>query len=550
MVRKEKPPERNKNNYAIAYYRYSSAGQRAVSIEKQQEKVRQYAKDHGYEIIAEYVDRAQSGLTSDRAEYQRMLGEVPKLRPTVLLVYKFDRLGRELHELTRVEYDMRMNGCFIEQTDGMNVDPADPNAPIMIGVNAGQAEAYSRQIAGNIRAGVELNARRCMFNGHKVYGYGVDEDRHYAIDPETSPYVIKMFTDYANGKPLREIADELNAMGLRTNRDNKWTHNGLRSILKNRAYVGEYHNGDYIIQDGVPRLISDELFEKVQKRFAVNKRRGSQTRGQEDAPRYWLTGKLYCGHCGKPLSGTHGRSARSKDENGNPRRYYYYQCKKPCTLKPRKKERIESAVLYVLKELVRESGNIASLAVDALAQYEATHPADTAALDALVAKRKELEKSAQNVLRAIQRASASMQEAALDALLDNLNTIEEQKGQIERTIELEEMRLAQSDDEHTITAYFERYANSDVNDPLIRDMLLDYFVERIYVYDDYLTVLTWYSTGKKEIEFWLDDGMPVMIPREWSGEDPPLAMSSRTSHLAPPRILCADLGTFPKSAHF
>ncbi|MER1992803.1 MAG: recombinase family protein [Eubacteriales bacterium] len=33
-------------------------------------------------------------------------------------------------------------------------------------------------------------------------------------DPNTAPIVPRIFYDYANGKPLKEIADELNSQGI------------------------------------------------------------------------------------------------------------------------------------------------------------------------------------------------------------------------------------------------------------------------------------------------------------------------------------------------
>ena len=43
----------------------------------------------------------------------------------------------------------------------------------------------------------------------------------------------------------------------------------------NRMYLGEYHYGDVVIPDGVPRIIPDDLFEEVQKRFVLNKHKDS-----------------------------------------------------------------------------------------------------------------------------------------------------------------------------------------------------------------------------------------------------------------------------------
>ena len=101
----------NDNNFAIAYYRFSSHSQNEASIDQQREAARRYAKDHGYKIIAEYEDRGISGKTDKRPGYQRMLSEVAKLKPAVLILWKVDRLGRDIVELATQKRYLRNNGC-------------------------------------------------------------------------------------------------------------------------------------------------------------------------------------------------------------------------------------------------------------------------------------------------------------------------------------------------------------------------------------------------------------------------------------------------------
>lgn len=48
----------------------------------------------------------------------------------------------------------------------------------------------------------------------------------------------------------------------------------LRQILKDDKYTGLYHYDTISVSGGMPQLVSRELFDKVQKRFEINKRRG------------------------------------------------------------------------------------------------------------------------------------------------------------------------------------------------------------------------------------------------------------------------------------
>ncbi|WP_200895849.1 recombinase family protein, partial [Corynebacterium argentoratense] len=109
--------------------------------------------------------------------------------------------------------------------------------------------------------------------------------------PETAPIVTQIFHDYAAGVSMQKICDQLNAQGIRTTRGYRFTPKNLNKMLKNRAYIGEYAYGGHVHEDGMPRLVDDLTFNEVQRRFAINNRRGAKTKAElatqgENAPDY------------------------------------------------------------------------------------------------------------------------------------------------------------------------------------------------------------------------------------------------------------------------
>lgn len=58
---------------AIIYARYSSSSQREESIEGQVKECTTFAERHGYSIIGTYADRAISGTTDNRPQFQQMI---------------------------------------------------------------------------------------------------------------------------------------------------------------------------------------------------------------------------------------------------------------------------------------------------------------------------------------------------------------------------------------------------------------------------------------------------------------------------------------------
>ena len=477
----------NDNNLAIAYYRYSSHSQNEASIEQQRELAHEWAD-------REYEDAAISGTKEDRPGFQLMLSEVAKIRPNTLIAWKTDRLGRDKYVLAMAKKTIRDAGCEIHLL-AENI-PTDTAEGILIeGLMEALAEYYSRNLSVHIQRGMDFNAEHANFNGHKVFGFKtekVDKKRKYVIDPDTAPFVQLMFAKYAEGEPMQSICDEFNEAGLRTSRGNPFGVKTMHRMLKNRAYIGEYRHGEFVVPGGMPALVDEETFDRAQKRLAENKRKGSQrARGMDEdgAPRYWLTGKLYCGECGETMQGVSGTSKTG-------RTYYYYYCsaqrKKLCTKKKVKKDWIEDLVTDVLRYIIDDSENLMSLAVDAAVYYK-EHYKETGYLEGLEAKRKEVEKGIANLMKAIEGGALS------DTLIERLNQLEAQKASLNDAIQAENVKVSLCEDEHSIKAYFEKFLHADFDNPETRDKILEYFVDKIYLYDEKLVVTSWYSEDKTEI---------------------------------------------------
>ena len=85
---------------AVVYARYSSHNQGEQSIDGQLAAAKTYAGAKGYTIVHEYIDRAVSGRTDNREEFQKMLSDCAKKQFTVIIVWKVDRFGRNREEIT------------------------------------------------------------------------------------------------------------------------------------------------------------------------------------------------------------------------------------------------------------------------------------------------------------------------------------------------------------------------------------------------------------------------------------------------------------------
>lgn len=480
--------KQNNNNYAIAYYRFSSHAQNEASIDQQREQAVLYAQNHGLTIIKEYTDEAISGTREDRPGFQLMLSEVGKLKPAVLILWKTDRLGRDRYILSMAKRTIRDAGCAIEYV--AEITPTDtPESALIEGIMDSMAEFYSKQLRQNVIRGMRYNAQKALYNGHKILGYTVDNTKHYIEDKTTSPIVKSIFKQFTDGKPLTEIAKELNQQGVRTTLGRKFNVNGLRHILKNKAYTGVYRYSDIVIPDGMPRLISDELFEQAQKQFERNKHKVRMPSNETEEPRYWLTGKLFCGECGTTMHGVSGTSKTGKI-------HYYYACKNhrkhACNMNNVPKDKIEIHVVWVLRELLEDAENVASLAAD-IASYHKNLYADNGYIESLESHLKETERNIRNLIKVIEKGVLS------DTVTDRLAELENKKAAIEEAIETERLKQKFVEDENSIKKYFEMYAKTDFEDEDIRNRVLEYFVDKIYVYNDRLVITGYYSDDETSI---------------------------------------------------
>lgn len=496
----------NDNNLAIAYYRFSSHSQNEASIDQQRELAHAWADAHGMNIVKEYEDAAISGTTEARPGFQQMLSEVAKIRPNTLILWKTDRLGRDKYTLAMAKKTIRDAGCGIHLL-AEHIPTEGPEGILIEGLMDAMAEYYSCQQSQNIQRGMNYNAERALYNGHKVFGYGVDRAaKKYIIDPDTAPFAQRMFAEYAEGRAMQDICNDFNAQGVRTTRGAEFGVKTMNKMLQNRAYIGEYHHGDIVVADGMPALVDRVTFEKVQARFALNKRKGSQrARGldEDSAPRYWLTGKLFCGKCGESMQGVSGNG------NGGRQKYRYYYCKghrgKRCDKRNNLgKEQVEGLVTMLLAYLLSDSENLASIAVDAAVYYRENYR-DTHYLEALEAKRKDVEKSIANLVKAIAGGVLS------DAITQSLMEREAQKKGLDEAIQAEMARAALFEDEYSIQAYFERFLHADMDNPKTRDAVLEYFVDKIYLYDDRLVAVLFYSEDRTEIS-WDEEGVFSIDP--------------------------------------
>lgn len=485
----------NPGSNAICYYRYSSDAQRDVSIVQQKDAAHEYAEHHGYHIIKEYDDPAYSGTRDDRPAFQLMLYEVEKLRPAYLIIWKTDRLSRDRIDAVMAKKRLRECGVKIVYVAESIPDDDEATQILMESIYEAMAASFIVSHRKNVVRGMTYNAENAFYNGVKMLGYVGEVDHKYEIDQATAPTVRRIFKEYTEGVPMQKICDSLNNAGQKTVRGNKFTVNSLRNILVNRAYIGEYKFGKTLIPDGMPRLIDDETFQKAQAKLEANKRGGKgaikKLHPEIEIEDYWLTGKICCGLCGGTMQGVSGTS-----RSGN--LYYYYSCinyrKHTCTLKYQRKELMEKIVLYILDDLINDPALRIIIAEKCYAYHQAQNDDNGAYEASIRAQLKDVEGKLNNLVKAIEAGIFNSTTA------ERMNVLENQKSMLNDALLAEQNRKKCDLTLNTIVKFLSSLVG-DINNPDTRRRLLEFFIDKIYVYPDKMVLTFYYTDDRRELPF-------------------------------------------------
>ena len=456
---------------AVIYARYSSSGQREESIEGQLRDCYEYARNNGLKIIGEYIDKALTGKTDKRPDFQRMMRDCERGVFKAVICWKMDRFARNRYDSAMHKYKLKKNGVRIFYAK--EVIPEGPEGIILESVMEGYAEYYSENLSQNVKRGNYDSALELKTLGRVLLGYKKGADGRFEIDPATAPVVQRIFEEYAAGERAIDIYERLNDEGYRTVRGGLFNKNSIRRILQNEKYIGVYEYMDIRVENGIPPIVSKELFDKCQTMVERHHRAPAAKRDTN----FLLTTKLFCGHCGEPMTGDGGTSHTG-------RVYSYYVCNgrraHKCDKERAQKDWIEQLVVDELVSLIHSDGFIEELA-DRCMEFQKREK-DRSVLNALEARLKETENAIKNMMTAIEAGIIT------PSTKTRLMELEGEREQIEKGIAKE--LIEEPDLERDQIVYFlHRFRDGDINDEMYRAFLVDTFLNSVYLYDDGRLVL-------------------------------------------------------------
>lgn len=252
---------------AAQYIRMSTEHQQ-YSTENQAKIIARYAAQRGYEVVASYEDGGKSGLTfGGRQSLQKLIQDVQDGQAAFenILVYDISRWGRFLDadESAYYEFICKRAGIAVHYCNEQFENDGSIQANVIKNLKRTMAGEYSRELSVKVFQG-QCNLIEKGYRQGGPAGYGL---RRMLIDQSGQPkgllkrgehkslqtdrvilvpgpddevrVVLLIYQMFVNdGKVESEIAEHLNARGIRTDLGRKWTRSTVRQVLTNEKYIG------------------------------------------------------------------------------------------------------------------------------------------------------------------------------------------------------------------------------------------------------------------------------------------------------------------------
>lgn len=458
---------------AVIYARYSSDKQNEMSIEGQIAECRKYAEEHEITVVQEYVDRALSATTDRRPNFLRMIDDSRHGHFEIILVYQFDRFARSRNDSGYYKKILADNGVKVVSAKEQIAE--DSSGVLTEGLLEIFGEYFSAQLSEKVSRGMYQNAEKCKYNGGTMtFGYAVNDDGYYIPDERNAPIVQEIFQRVSDGETIKSIMDELNERGIRTSKGNRFSRTSFQKMLRSEKYKGVYIYNDVRIPDGMPRLVSDEMYDMVQ---AVLDRRTHDRRPAEED--FILTGKLYCGHCKTQMMGTSGTSHTGK-------RHKYYTCANArnrggdCKKKNIKKHIIENSVLERCREALNDE------IINAVVEFVTEQNKSDQNSPEFIRITKEIQDAEIKIEKLLDQIEAGVNS---ERIAERLAVREEELERLKRNL-TEEMKKQRRIDPQITRSFLLSMKNGKYNDnDKFKKVFIQLFVDKIYLYDDHYEIL-------------------------------------------------------------
>ena len=324
------------NPLKVAIYTRVSTEDQArdgFSLQVQRDCLLQHAKIMNWEVFCSlsgrciYEDDGYSAFSMDRPAFQALRQDALRKKIDLVLVYKQDRLSRNLRELL----------IFLEELNDIGVGFKSVTEPFDTTTSAGKmaiqmlgsyAEFERNRLIERVFPGMIVGAKKGHWQGARYAPYGYiynKETKRLEINPVEAEIVKKIFKLYVAGASTKAVAKELLENKVFSRGGHMFYPKLIYDILRNKVYLGtlvwnrKHYSKKLKTRSGkgyryLPNdpseiieapnshepVLDKKDFDLAQAKLARNKTT-NVIRFKDNI--YYLSGVVFCKQCGLPFRG-------------------------------------------------------------------------------------------------------------------------------------------------------------------------------------------------------------------------------------------------------
>lgn len=278
----------------------------------------------GIEETEVFEDAGYSGKNVDRPAFQYMMQRVRKGEFSHILVWKIDRISRNLLDFAEMYQELQhLKVTFVSKNEQFDTSTAIGEA--MLKIILVFAELERNMTAERVTAAMISRASSGLWNGGRIpYGYSYNkEKKEFSIVDEEANILHKMKADYLDSRSLIHVVKMLNSMHERPRSGKDWTPTGVWGLLSNPFHAGIYRYNRFkgtigrtindesewvMVYDHHPAIFTVEEHEKLRSiLFAGARNRNLPGVTKHGKYVHVFSGIAFCGKCGCMLHSTPGR---------------------------------------------------------------------------------------------------------------------------------------------------------------------------------------------------------------------------------------------------
>lgn len=272
-----------------------------------------------------FEDAGYSGKNMDRPAFQEMMHRVRREEFTHILVWKIDRISRNLLNFAEMYEELRsLRVTFISKNEQFDTSTAMGEA--MLKIILVFAELERNMTSERVTATMVSRANNGQWNGGRIpFGYSYDsESQIFSIREDEAAVCLELKDLYIENQSLIHTARALNKKGYKTRAGVDWTPTSVWIIASSPFYAGIYRYNRYkgtehrtvnpenewvMIHEHHPAIFTEEEHDMICSILKRNARNLENHVGRKRISYsvHVFQGILYCGKCGNKMTSTSGR---------------------------------------------------------------------------------------------------------------------------------------------------------------------------------------------------------------------------------------------------